>query len=96
MNKKASDIGCKNTHFINPNGVHDESHYSTAYDLALIGKYAMQYDVFRKIVSTTSYKLPSTEKYPVDDRYFTTTNSLIVVNNNNRADNYYYKYATRN
>ena len=37
MNKKALELGCKNTHFINPNGVHNENHYSTAYDLCLIG-----------------------------------------------------------
>ena len=32
MNKKAQEIGCKNTHFVNPNGIHDDNHYTTAYD----------------------------------------------------------------
>ena len=94
MNEKATQIGCTSTHFVNPNGVHDENHYSTAYDLALIAKYAMQNQTFRNLVSTTSYTLPATEKYERNDRLFTTTNSLLIVNNNDRADNYYYKYAT--
>lgn len=93
MNEKAKEIGCTNTHFVNPNGEHDENHYTTAYDLALMAKYAMQNETFRKIVSTTSYKLPATNKYDKDDRLFTTTNSLLMINNNDRADNYYYKYA---
>ena len=96
MNKKAQELGCTNSHFINPNGVHNENHYSTAHDLAIIAKYAMQNDEFRKLVSTTSYKLPATAKYEREDRLFTTTNSLLIVNNNDRADNYYYKYATGN
>lgn len=93
MNAKAQELGCTNSHFINPNGVHNENHYSTAYDLALISKYAMQNEEFKKLVSTTSYKLPATAKYEREDRLFTTTNSLLIVNNNDRADNYYYKYA---
>lgn len=93
MNEKAKEIGCTNTHFVNPNGEHNENHYTTAYDLALIAKYAMQNETFRKLVSTTSYKLPATNKYDKDDRFFTTTNSLLIVNNNDRLDNYYYKYA---
>lgn len=93
MNQKAKEIGCTSTNFVNPNGVHDENHYSTAYDLALISRYAMQNETFRTLVSTTSYKLPITNKYDREDRVFTTTNSLLIVNNNNRSDNYYYKYA---
>lgn len=94
MNEKAKEIGCTSTHFVNPNGAHDENHYSTARDLALISKYAMQNETFRALVKTTSYKLPITNKYESEDRLFTTTNSLLIVNNNDRADNYYYKYAT--
>lgn len=94
MNEKAEEIGCTSTHFVNPNGAHDEDHYSTAHDLALIAKYAMKNKDFRTIVSTTSYKLPATNKYDKEDRLFTTTNALLMVNNNTRADNYYYKYAT--
>lgn len=93
MNQKAKDLGCATTNFVNPNGVHDENHYSTAYDLALMSKYAMQNETFRTLVSTTSYKLPITNKYDREDRFFRTTNSLLMVSNNSRPDNYYYKYA---
>jgi len=94
MNEKAKEIGCSSTNFVNPNGVHDKNHYSTAYDLALMAKYAMENETFRTLVSKTSYKLPVTNKYDREDRFFTTTNSLLIVNNNSRPDNYYYKYAT--
>ena len=94
MNEKAKEIGCTSTNFLNPYGAHDENHYSTAYDLALMARYAMQNETFRTLVSTTSYKLPATNKYEKEDRLFTTTNALLMVSNNTRADNYYYKYAT--
>ena len=94
MNAKAVEIGCKDTHFVNPNGVHDENHYSTAYDLALIGKYAMQYEVFRDIASKTSCSLPATDKYPREDRLFNTTNDLLKENHSRAANNYYYPYAS--
>lgn len=80
MNSKATEIGCKNTHFTNPSGIHNDNHYSTAYDLALIGRYAMQYDTIMNIVCKTSYRLPVTNKYERDDRYFVTTNSMIREN----------------
>ena len=51
MNQKASEIGCKNTHFTNPSGIHNPEHYSTAYDMALIARYCMQNQTFRDIVS---------------------------------------------
>ncbi len=90
MNLKAAEIGCKNTHFTNPSGIQDENHYSTAYDLALIGRYAMQNDVFREIVSTSSYNLPATNMYDSTDRRFVNTNFLI----RESQKNYYYEYAT--
>ena len=94
MNEKALELGCASTNFVNPNGVHNENHYSTARDLSIIARYAMNNKTFRQLVSTTSYKLPKTDKYENEDRLFTTTNALLIVNNNSRADNYYYKYAT--
>ncbi len=94
MNKKAKEIGCQNTHFVNPHGVHDKDHYSTAYDLALIAKYCMQNETFREIVKETSYTLPATSVYPSKNRTFSNTNNLLIYDNRNRADNYYYKYAT--
>ncbi len=90
MNEKAVELGCKNTHFVNPNGIHDENHYSTAYDLALMGQYAMKNAIFRKIVSTTTYNLPTTNKYDKEDRIFATTNELLK----SPSSSTYYKYAT--
>lgn len=60
MNQKAEELGCQNTHFSNANGLPDETHYSSAYDLALIGRAAMQNETFRTITSTTSYTIPPT------------------------------------
>lgn len=94
MNTKAEEIGCLNTHFVNANGVHDENHYSTAYDLAIMGQYAMKNEVFREIVGTTFYTLPATNKYPTNDRVFGTTNELIKKDTSDRVDNYYYEYTT--
>ena len=96
MNEKAKEIGCKNTHFVNPNGIHNNNHYTTAYDLYLMADYALSFEhtnEFREFISKTSYTLPATNMYPAEDRSFTTTNELIKINNNDRIDNYYYKNA---
>jgi D-alanyl-D-alanine carboxypeptidase (penicillin-binding protein 5/6) len=50
MNARAEELGAKDTHFANPNGLHDPEHYSTAYDLALITREAMKYPRFRELV----------------------------------------------
>ena len=94
MNEKAKEIGCKDTHFVNPNGIHNKNHTSTAYDLALIGQYAMKNDTFQKLVQKTKYTLPSTNKYAKEDRTFYTTNDLLVKNTSKSKSNYYYPNAT--
>ena len=93
MNDKAKEIGCLNTHFVNPNGVQDINHYSTAYDLCLIANYAMKNETFRKLVSTDSYTVPATNKY--DERKLTNTNLLLqqVNEKTNTKNIYYYEYA---
>lgn len=93
MNEKAKEIGCKNTHFVNPNGIHNKNHVSTAYDLALIAQYAMKNSTFREIVQKTRYILPATNKYSNEDRSFTTTNTLLIKNTSKSKDNYYYPDA---
>ncbi len=55
MNQKARELGAKHTHFVNPHGLHHPKHLSTAYDLALITRYAMQNETFRAIVKTPHY-----------------------------------------
>ena len=52
MNKKAKDLGCKNTHFKNPHGLDEEDHYTTAYDLSLIARELIKYPLALKITST--------------------------------------------
>lgn len=58
MNKKAAELGLSDTHFTNPHGLDNDEHYTTASDLARLTAYAMQNDVFRKIVSTYKYQIP--------------------------------------
>ncbi len=55
MNEKARELGANNTRFVNPHGLHDPRHLSTAYDLALITRYAMGNETFRAIVKTPYY-----------------------------------------
>lgn len=52
MNKKAQELGLKNTSFANPHGLDTDSHYTTAYEMALIAKHAKTYDIIKEIVST--------------------------------------------
>lgn len=89
MNKRAEELGCKNTHFVNPNGIHSKDHTSTSYDLALMGKFAMQNSIIRKIVSTTQFTLPATNKYSKTDRIFNNSNDLL-----NTYSRYYYEGTT--
>lgn len=64
MNNKAKEIGMTNTIFVNPSGLDntDSGNYSTAYDMALLTRYAMQYDVYKEIVSTKSYTVKTNKK----------------------------------
>lgn len=88
MNETATKIGCTNSNFVNPNGTHNENHYSTAYDLSLIGNYALKFDILKEIFAKTSFTLPSTNLYTSGDRVYSTTNEILLSWNNN-----YYKYA---
>ena len=64
MNEKAKEIGATNTHFANANGLFDENHYTTAYDMYLIASYAMENETFAEICSTVSYTSEPTNKQP--------------------------------
>lgn len=76
MNKKARELGCTNTHFVTPNGLDAGlNHYTTASDLAIIARYAIQNPTFQKLINTKSYSFKSLNtkrKFTV-----TTTNSLL-------------------
>lgn len=94
MNEKAKEIGCKNSNFLNANGVHEENHYSTAYDMALIARYCMKNEVFRKLANMMECSLPRTEYWQDEqveehgERTFKNTNKLLIEENR-----YYYPYA---
>lgn len=74
MNRKAKEIGAKNTHFSNATGLFDENNYSTAYDLALIARYAWESkdigEEFQKIVTTNAYTSSPTEYNPEGIRWY--------------------------
>lgn len=55
MNEKAAKLGLADTHFVNPHGLDEDGHYSSAYDLAMLGRYAMNNPTFAKIVGTKTY-----------------------------------------
>jgi D-alanyl-D-alanine carboxypeptidase (penicillin-binding protein 5/6) len=59
MNRKARRIGCADTHFVTPNGLYDPKHYSSAYDLCLMAKYALRYPVFNETIRTRKYFVES-------------------------------------
>ncbi len=75
MNNKAINLGLKDTHFENPNGLSHENHYTTAYDLAMITREAMKNEIFREIVSTKNKVLKSLSGE--NDRYIKNHNKLL-------------------
>lgn len=94
MNEKAKEIGCVDSNFVNANGAHDENHYSSAYDLAMIAKYSMQNDTFKRIVTQKECSLPHTEFWTDEqvaehgERNFKNSNNLLMP-----ESKYYYPYA---
>lgn len=62
MNDEAARLGCNDTHFLNPHGYHEEGHVTTAYDLSVIARYAMQNKTFREIAGTKNYTMSSQKK----------------------------------
>ena len=78
MNEKAAELGCTNTHFMNPHGLHDDEHYTTARDLAIITQYAMMLPDFMDITNTTNiYYKPYGGPDAEEKRLLVTTNRLI-------------------
>lgn len=75
MNSKAKELGCKNTNFVNSNGLSDPNHYTTAYDMYLITNYALKNEQFREVVSTVQYDTGKTNKH--DNLRFINTNKML-------------------
>lgn len=90
MNARAKELGCLNTHFVNANGLHHDDHYTTAHDMALISRAAMQYETFRKITATKRYIIPPTNKHDVDN-IFLNHHQMLMGNN---YPQYKYEYCT--
>lgn len=78
MNNKAKEVGAYNTNFVNPHGLHNSEHYTTAYDLALITKYALENEQFKEIASAK--------------KYYNSDNNFYFINKNKVV--YQYKYGT--
>lgn len=87
MNEKAKELGCDNSHFVNPHGLDDENQYVTAKDMAEFLKYAMQFPAFEEIVCKTSYTVPETNLR--DEHIIRNTNYLL----NSAFNDYYCKYV---
>lgn len=95
MNTRAKELGCMNTNFVNANGLHDSNHYSCAYDLAIMYKYAWDnFPAFREIAGTIQFRLPVTDKYTKDDRVFVNSNRMLIPSAGSDNKNYYYEYTT--
>jgi D-alanyl-D-alanine carboxypeptidase len=62
MNDEAAALGLTDTHFANPSGMDAQGHYSSAYDMAMLARYAMRNPTFRTLAATSSY---SGESYPM-------------------------------
>ena len=76
MNERAEEIGCKDTHFVNANGLHDTEHYTSTYDLALISSLFFQNEMLCKIGNTPRYHFEPTNTQP-DDFYLNNKHKLI-------------------
>ena len=90
MNEAAARYGCTRTNFINPHGYHADYHMTTARDLAIITREAMQQPAFRDLAKMTSYTLPATNL--AADRRLTSQSQALL--EQSEKNDYYYPYAT--
>ena len=98
MNSRAYYLGAKGTHFVNPNGIHHDNHYSTAYDLALIARAYMEHPLLREIAAETEFTGNGLEGFEGDleglegvrtlQHHWVDTNELIS------GGAFHYTYAT--
>lgn len=88
MNQRAAELGCTDTHFANPNGLHDANHYTSAWDIYLIARECMKNETFMTICNSKAYTVPATNLE--SERELHSTNYLISTW---RATGYYYDDA---
>lgn len=89
MNSKCAELGMNNTHFVNPHGLHDDNHYTTARDMAKLAMEARKYPKFQEIVSTAYHTASNTDADLQGIREWENSNRLILPNND-----YAYEFAT--
>lgn len=92
MNAKAKEIGCVNTQFANPHGLHDENHYTCSYDMALIARAAYQNETFRIITGTSRYTIPPTNKH--EEQTDLQNHNEMLCQFKMRSNKYVYSYCT--
>ena len=85
LNERAKQAGAKDSHFVNGNGLHNENHYVTAYDMAMIMRAALKYPLFREILGTTQYTIQKNNKRK--HRFFATMRHKMIW----EGGPYYYK-----
>ncbi len=88
MNRRAKEIGMKQTNFTNTHGLHEDNHYSSAYDLYLMSYEAMKHPLFREIAAAIDYYVPATNLH--EQRHFYNSNALLT---NWKYPGYTYRYA---
>lgn len=79
MNEKAAALGMADTHFVNANGLHDDAHYTTARDMAVLTRWAMTVPGFAELFGATEYVMPPTNKQE-QERRWGTDNCMLVTN----------------
>ena len=77
MNERAKELGCQDSHFVTTNGLHDDNHYTSPYDLALIAQKFFSNELLCKMSSTPTYYIPQSPTQPDDDLYINTHNKLL-------------------
>ena len=92
MNETAAFFGCEHSHFVNAHGYHDDDHYTTAYDMALITQQAMKNELFRTIAGTVTYAIPRTNLQRA--RTLTTKSEYMLSGSEEKPNKYYYPDAT--
>ena len=92
MNETAALFGCEHSHFVNAHGYHDDDHYTTAYDMALITQQAMKNELFRTIAGTVTYAIPRTNLQRA--RTLTTKSEYMLSGSEEKPNKYYYPDAT--
>lgn len=75
MNQRAQELGCTGTHFANPHGLHDDNHYTTAYDICLFTRAALEHDLLREVMGSKTYTTAASNI--AEPRTFYNTNALL-------------------